>query len=302
MKKIFSISAILIVSMLITFPACWKTPTGPTPIPTATVDADNSNDFYEPDNTTGTAAVIVSGAAAQHHNMFDGTDDYYKFCASAGSAYQIRAIASASCTYFGDFSLWDGVNDYELFAQSQDNRTCVMTIHPAASGDFHFRSSRNNSNGPAKGYDISVVKLPSSPVDFNTSVDNQSLTFTFSGSADWYGQGDIYSVNSGAAQSPYLKNTQTAAFSTTVTGPCTVTFKWKVSCEYEQLFGPSDNLGFIIDGVYMARIYGEPDWADYSYTITGAGAHTLSWEYFKDGNQTLGYDAGWVDDIKITPN
>jgi hypothetical protein len=176
-----------------------------------------------------------------------------------------------------------------------------MTVYPAASGIFYFRASRNNNNGPNKGYDITVTKLPDIiPLDFNTAVDNNSLTFIFSGDGNWYGQGIIYSLSNGAAQSPHLTNTQSAAFSTQVTGPCTVSFKWKVSSETDKGFSAVDTIGFQIDGSTIAAYFGESDWADYSYSITIPGAHTLTWFYAKDGTQTAGYDAGWVDDIQIT--
>jgi hypothetical protein len=315
MNKTLTIAVVLAIAS-ISLSGCWKSPAGPS-IPTktptayavitatatftATTVSDDQNDAYEPDNNTASETLIGTNGISQHHNMFDATDDYFKFNVTAGSVYQIRAVASTPGAYFDDFFLWDGNSSYELFSQSQDNATCVMTVYPSSTGVFHFRASRNNNYGPGKGYDIAVIKLPDTiPVSFNTAVDNQSLTFSFSGDGTWYGQGNIYKVGGGAVQSPHLTITQSASFSTQVTGPCTVSFKWKVSSESDKGFGAVDAIGFKVDGVYTASFGGEVDWADYSHSVTGAGVHTLSWNYSKDGTQTSGYDAGWVDDIQIT--
>jgi hypothetical protein len=303
MKKIMIIAAILTI-VLLSFPSCRYSPAepaDPTPTCAATVTSDNENDAYEPDNNSGSATSISASGISQHHNMFDGTDDYFQFCVTAGAVYRIRAVATTAGASFNDFFLWDGVSSYELYSQSQDNATCVMTIYPDTSGVFHFFASRNNNNGPDKGYDITVTRLLDViPVNFNTAVDNQALTFSFSGDAVWYGQGNIYSVAGGAAQSPHLTITQSAAFETQVTGPCTVSFRWKVSSETDKGFSAVDALSFKVDGSYIASIYGEADWAGYSLNITGSGVHTLSWDYSKDGTQTAGYDAAWVDDIQVT--
>jgi hypothetical protein len=315
MKKTIIITAVFAV-VLLSFPGCGHSPYGspdPAKTPTAnavisatatftaTTTADNENDAYEPDNNPNSATAIATNGASQHHNMFDGTDDYFKFSVTAGAVYQIKAAASTPGAYFDDFFLWDGNNSYELYSQSQDNATCVMTIYPASSGIFQFRASRNNNNGPDKGYDITVTRLPDViPVNFNTAVDNHSLTFSFSGDGIWYGQGNIYSVGNGAAQSPHLSYSQSAAFSTQVIGPCTVNFKWKVSSESDKGFDDVDAIFFQVDGISVASYSGEADWTDYSYTITGAGVHALSWIYSKSGTQTAGYDAGWVDNIQIT--
>ena len=76
--------------------------------------------------------------------------------------------------------------------------------------------------------------------------------------------------------------------STTMTGPGTLTFQWKVSSELD-----FDLLSFYLDGVELAAapaISGEVDWTLMSVAIP-AGAHTVTWTYAKDGSTFAGTDA-----------
>ena len=56
-----------------------------------------------------------------------------------------------------------------------------------------------------------------------------------------------------------------------------------------------DELEFYLDDVLKHSISGEVDWQQKSYTVTGAGSHTLKWRYVKDSSASDGSDCGWVD-------
>jgi hypothetical protein len=76
---------------------------------------------------------------------------------------------------------------------------------------------------------------------------------------------------------------------TTVTGPGTLSFEWKVSSELD-----SDFLTFSIDGVDQpGRISGEAGWQSLTFTIP-AGTHRLRWNYTKNHANAAGFDAGWL--------
>jgi len=62
---------------------------------------------------------------------------------------------------------------------------------------------------------------------------------------------------------------------TTISGPGTVSFFWKVSSEASY-----DFLEFYIDGTRQDRISGNINWVQKSYVLT-AGMHTLQWKYIK---------------------
>ena len=92
----------------------------------------------------------------------------------------------------------------------------------------------------------------------------------------------------GANQSTWLQ--------TTVTGPGTLSFRWKVSSEERY-----DWLTFYIDGTNQTRISGTTmtSFEQKSYTLL-AGKHTLKWDYTKDGSADAGSDCGWVDTVSYT--
>ncbi|MFH1857241.1 MAG: FKBP-type peptidyl-prolyl cis-trans isomerase, partial [Candidatus Omnitrophota bacterium] len=75
-----------------------------------------------------------------------------------------------------------------------------------------------------------------------------------------------------------------------------VNFYWKVSSEEDY-----DYLKFYIDDVEQVKISGEVDWESRSYDLS-AGEHILKWMYEKDGSDSEGSDAGWIDDINVTGN
>jgi hypothetical protein len=86
---------------------------------------------------------------------------------------------------------------------------------------------------------------------------------------------------------------------TTVTGPCTLTFWWKVSSEPD-----NDRLRFYVDGNEEARISGEVDWTLHTVDL-GSGSHELRWRYSKNSDITMGQDRGWVDQVQfgiVPPN
>src|SRR6478735_805517 len=85
---------------------------------------------------------------------------------------------------------------------------------------------------------------------------------------------------------------------TTVTGPGTLTFWWKVSSESD-----FDYLSFYLDGTEqtgsLEKISGEVDWIQKSVTIP-SGTHTVKWEYAKDELYSSGSDTAWVDQVVYT--
>ena len=82
--------------------------------------------------------------------------------------------------------------------------------------------------------------------------------------------------------------------STTVTGPGTVSFSWKASCEDDAPDYEWDHGEFAVDGVVQAYVSGETGWTNVSVTVTGAGEHTLAWTYLKDDAAFEGEDCIWV--------
>jgi RHS repeat-associated protein len=80
-----------------------------------------------------------------------------------------------------------------------------------------------------------------------------------------------------------------------VTGPGTLTFDYKLSCD------AGDEYAFSIDGQYRSGRAGSKDWTTSGpWTITGAGTHTIRWKFIKDSSGSSGSDCLWIDRIRWT--
>jgi hypothetical protein len=77
-----------------------------------------------------------------------------------------------------------------------------------------------------------------------------------------------------------------SVLSATVSGPGTLTFWWKVSCQSNG----SDRLKFYLNGNKQTEISGEVDWQFMSYAIPATANLPLEWRYQKDSS----IDAGEV--------
>ena len=137
---------------------------------------------------------------------------------------------------------------------------------------------------------VLVVMLPLAQV-----LDTNSFSWTTSGNAPWFGQAGVSHGAWGSARSGILSNSQQSVLQTTVTGPGTVSFWWKVSSQ-----AGSDYLSFLLNGVVQTNISGEADWAQQTFFIP-SGSQTLQWAYVKDAGGSSGKDAGWVDQVSFTP-
>jgi len=78
---------------------------------------------------------------------------------------------------------------------------------------------------------------------------------------------------------------------TTVEGPGTISFYWRVSSESNH-----DFLRFYIGSSVQASISGSVSWEQKSFSIP-QGNQTLRWSYSKDSSVNSGSDCGWVDNV-----
>ena len=130
----------------------------------------------------------------------------------------------------------------------------------------------------------------------NQALDIDATVVSSDGSAKWFAQTNISHDGQHAARSAEIgRNTASSMRMFITNGPVTVSFWWKVSSETNH-----DSLTFSIGGVPQASISGEVDWQQVSFT-TPPGLQMLIWTYSKDAAGTAGLDAGFVDQLSITP-
>ena len=159
---------------------------------------------------------------------------------------------------------------------------------------YYYTIVAYNSTGNSVSNEVSAT-TQSNALSLGEAVDNIAMTWTTGGDANWTGQTTTAYYGGDAAQSGDINNSQSSWLQTTVTGPGTLSFYWKVSSE------PNfDFLRFYIDDVEQTgAISGEVAWAQKTYSIT-SGSHTLKWAYTKDYSVSTGSDAGWLDKVEFT--
>ncbi len=133
-------------------------------------------------------------------------------------------------------------------------------------------------------------------ISLGEAVDNSDLAWTSGEGANWFGQTATSYSGADAAQSGAILDSQESWLQTSVTGPGTFTYQWRVSSELNW-----DYLSLYLDDMLLSSISGELDWQSQLVSIQ-SGAHTLRWIYSKDGSVSEGSDAGWVDLVAFTPN
>ena len=132
---------------------------------------------------------------------------------------------------------------------------------------------------------------------FAIALDGMSQAFSTGGNAEWFVQGEETFEGTSALRSGAIGHNQNSWIETTVTGPGTISFWWKVSSESN-----GDCLRFHVDGLEQASVSGTGGgWVRQSFAVTGPGEHVLRWSYLKNSSGTAGSDCAWLDSMTWTP-
>jgi len=182
--------------------------------------------------------------------------------------------------------------------------TVSLTATPVAGDTFQRWTAPGT---PADGSTTPMVSFPmmsnvNATAVFVTTLGRAldtpvSQTWTTSGGGTWFGQYDQSHDGIDAASTPVVALGSSASMSTTVTGPGTMGFRWKVSSRLT-----THVLAVLIDGVVQpGGISGTTmtNWAQVSLAIP-AGSHTVTWRYSKGTGSGQGLDRGWVDQVTYT--
>ena len=138
---------------------------------------------------------------------------------------------------------------------------------------------------------INFVGSGAPAIGLNQALDNTKLSFNTGGAANWSGEATTYYYGGSAAQSGAITDSQNTQLWTTVTGPGTLSFYWKVSSEEGY-----DSLDVFLGDTWIAGISGEVNWTQKTLSIP-AGIHIVTWQYAKDVDTGFGSDCGWVDKV-----
>jgi alpha-tubulin suppressor-like RCC1 family protein len=136
-----------------------------------------------------------------------------------------------------------------------------------------------------------------------TALDNTNLTWTTSGTGggqSWFGQTVTFHYGGSAAQSGSISSSsQTSILQTTVTGPGTLTYWWKVATTYSGSPTAGSSLTAKVNGVTQTNLYDNVDWNQQTIYL-GDGTQTVQWvlSYYVS---VIGAGTGWVDQLTWTP-
>jgi alpha-tubulin suppressor-like RCC1 family protein len=128
-------------------------------------------------------------------------------------------------------------------------------------------------------------------MDFTESLNATNLVWNTGGNQPWFPETSITHDGVAALQSGGISGNQLSTVSTTVSGPGTLSFWWKVSSETN-----NDYIGFLVDGTEQTRISGTVNWQQKVFYLTSR-MHTLAWSYTKNATINSGSDAAWLDQV-----
>ena len=234
---------------------------------------------------------IYGGDAAQSGSVRDSSYSYLDTSVTGPGTLKFYWKVSSEPDDYLIFYI-DGVSQSSISGNidwQQKSFTIPSGLHTLR---WSYRKDVGVSAGSDAGW-LDKVEFTLPVVSLGEAVDNTALTWITYGDVYWFGQTTTSYYGGDAAQSGPITHNQESRLQTTVTGPGTLTFYWKVSSE--QNF---DFLQFWID-VVGNQISGNVDWQQRSYSIT-SGSHTLLWRYIKDGSVSAGSDAGWLDRVQFT--
>ncbi len=205
---------------------------------------------------------------------------------TVGVPFQYQVAATGNPTSFSATGLPGGlfINDSGLISGS-----------PAGAGTYAVTISGTGLGGTGQ---MSVSITISGSNVIGQAIDAPSLPWTTpSGMLGWFAQTAVTHDGVDAAQSSAIPHGSSAGLETTLTGPGTIAFFWKVSSERRW-----DALRFEVDGeVKAGPISEDTDWTSVAVEIP-PGTHVARWVYQKDGSISAGADAGWVDEVVWTPS
>ena len=171
--------------------------------------------------------------------------------------------------------------------------SACFAVNPALSfnaGTYYCIAT--NSLGSATSTNGILVVTPNNS-GLAAAVDNATLGWgtNSGGSGGWGSQNAVTHDGVDAARSGMTQPLGSSTMVTSVFGPGTLTFWWRVSSE-----PGADILDFLIDGTPTDYITGNVNWVQKTVSIP-PGAHVLEWIYSKDDVNNVGSDAGFVDQV-----
>jgi len=136
------------------------------------------------------------------------------------------------------------------------------------------------------------------------------LVFTTGGDAVWTPIADATAQSGLSARSGEIGDSAgcgeytTSWIETSVSGAGTLTFAWKVECEFDDSGDASwDHVECFADGREVFRMDGTSGWESKEIEFDSAGMHVVRWTFVKDDyNEDVFVDRAWLSSVIWTPS
>lgn len=137
-----------------------------------------------------------------------------------------------------------------------------------------------------------LVVIPTVPLPF--ALNNSNVTWsTDNTNSPWYGQTATSHDGIASARTFVLGDNQHSSLKTTLTGPATLGFSWKVSSQTN-----ADVLTFGLNASNRLAISGEVDWQQQTVYLPAISV-ALDWTYTRDASNSAGLDSAFVDEVSV---
>jgi hypothetical protein len=211
--------------------------------------------------------------------------------AGGSVTFLVVAVGTAPVTYQWRFNGANLVDGAGVSGAATPSLT-LSNVQAAQTGNY----SVVVSNAVATVTSSEAALSLRAPVALADALDAPALTWVTSGTGSpWVGRTAVTHDGVDAAVSGTAGDSQYTYLRTTVTGPGTVGFWWKVSSETNR-----DNFQFRTNTVNALVISGEVDWQWRTLAVP-AGSQTLEWRYSKNSTGAAGQDRAWLDQVTFVP-
>ena len=192
-----------------------------------------------------------------------------------------------------DYEVWYGEEVDTLRKLAEQSSTSYDLGLRAAGTTFYWKIVAINEGGRTESELWSFTTTNQFLPD--ESLGTVGIDWTVaSGDSAWFSQDIETHDGTNAMQSGSITDLQESVLQSTIQGPGTLRFWWKVSSETG-----SDSLNFYVGTNLVDTISGTTgSWVQESVTISNAGPHVLSWIYQKDASGSAGSDCGWLDEVQ----
>lgn len=230
-----------------------------------------------------------------HAGAGGGRSVWWSWTAPATASVTIRTLGSSFDTVLAIYTGISVTALTQIAANDDSGGTLQSSVTFTATAGTVYQIAVDGLSSASGNIALSIQQTPPPPaISLAAALDTTNLVWSTGGNAVWSGTDSVTHDGVDAAQSGLIGHSQSTYVETTVIGPGTLAFWWKVSSE-----SGYDYLRLNLDGSSQFSISGEVNWQQRTLTVP-AGTHILRWVYGKDGSVVSGQDRGWVDTVLYT--